>query len=166
MKQRIVIAMALTCSPQLLIADEPTTALDVTIQAQVLHLIEDMKQKINMAVVMITHDLGIIAKTCDNVAVMYAGEIVEYGTFEDFFDCNHHHPYTQGLFDSIPSLTGSEDRLKPIDGLMPNPTELPQGCKFHPRCMRCTERCKTEVPHNYEKDGHMIKCHLFEEGEW
>ena len=166
MKQRIVIAMALTCSPQLLIADEPTTALDVTIQAQVLHLIEDMKQKIDMAVVMITHDLGIIAKTCDNVAVMYAGEIVEYGTFEDFFDCNHHHPYTQGLFDSIPSLTGSEDRLKPIDGLMPNPTELPQGCKFHPRCMRCTERCKTEVPHNYEKDGHMIKCHLFEEGEW
>lgn len=105
----------------------------MTIQAQVLHLIEDMKQKIDMAVVMITHDLGVIAKTCDNVAVMYAGhEIVEYGTFEDFFDCNHHHPYTQGLFDSIPILTGSEDRLKPIDGLMPNPTELPQGLQVPP----------------------------------
>lgn len=166
MKQRIVIAMALACSPQLLIADEPTTALDVTIQAQVLHLIDELKQKLGMSVIMITHDLGIIAKTCDKVAVVYAGEIVEYGSFDDFFDCDAHHPYTKGLFDSIPSLTGSEERLKPIEGLMPDPTELPAGCKFHPRCKKCTELCKDEIPPNYHKNGHMIKCHLFHGEEW
>ena len=166
MKQRIVIAMALACSPRLLIADEPTTALDVTIQAQVLHLMEELKKKIDMAVIMITHDLGIIAKTCDNVAVVYAGEVVEYGSFENFFDSEDHHPYTQGLFDSIPSLTGEEKRLKPIPGLMPNPTDLPAGCKFHPRCPKCTEMCREQVPPNYQKDGHIIKCHLFREGQW
>ena len=167
MKQRIVIAMALACSPRLLIADEPTTALDVTIQAQVLHLMEELKKKIDMSVIMITHDLGIIAKTCDNVAVVYAGEVVEYGSFEDFFDDSRdHHPYTQGLFDSIPSLTGEEKRLKPIAGLMPNPTDLPTGCKFHPRCQKCMEICRTQAPPDCRKDGHIIKCHLFREGQW
>lgn len=158
MKQRVIIAMALACNPALLIADEPTTALDVTIQAQVLSMIEDLKRKLGTAVLMITHDLGIIAESCQRVAVMYAGEIVEYGTLEDIF---HHmtHPYTHGLFQSIPSLDRKERRLKPIDGLMPDPANLPEGCFFSPRCPYATEQCRCEHPELEElTPGHVCRC--------
>lgn len=134
MKQRVVIAIALACNPGLLIADEPTTALDVTIQAQVLAMMQELKEKLDTAMIMITHDLGIVAQTCDKVAVMYAGEIIEYGTVEDIFTGDAHHPYTEGLFGSSPSLEGDEERLHPIDGMMPDPTDLPKGCYFSPRC--------------------------------
>lgn len=161
MKQRIVIAMALACDPMLLIADEPTTALDVTIQAQVLNMMYELKQKLNTSMILITHDLGIVAQTCDSVAIMYAGEIVEYGTLEDVFEGHRHHPYTKGLFGSIPSLTVKTDRLSPIMGLMPDPTDLPKGCKFHPRCPECMDRCKSEEPLQAVNKKHTIKCHLF-----
>lgn len=165
MKQRVVIAMALACEPELLIADEPTTALDVTIQAQVLLMMKELKRQLNMSMIMITHDLGIVAQTCDTVAVMYAGEIVEYGTLRDIFTAGKRHPYTEGLFGSIPSLNSSAKRLTPIDGLMPDPTNLPDGCRFHPRCPHCTERCKTEHPEYYVDGEHRIACHLFKEAE-
>lgn len=166
MKQRVVIAMALACSPELLIADEPTTALDVTIQAQVLSMMEDLKQKLDMSMILITHDLGIVAKTCDKVAVLYAGEIVEMGTFEDFFlQSEERHPYTEGLFGSIPNIDDDAKRLVPIEGLMPDPTNLPTGCKFHPRCKNCMEICKTVNPDNYTTGTHTIKCHLYNKEE-
>ena len=133
MKQRVVIAMALACSPEILIADEPTTALDVTIQAQVLDMIRELKKKYDMSMIMITHDLGIVAEICDTVAIVYAGRIVEYGTLEDIFERTSH-PYTQGLFESLPNLDDRSARLKPIPGLMPDPTNLPEGCAFCPRC--------------------------------
>ena len=162
MKQRVVIAIALACSPELLIADEPTTALDVTIQAQVLAMMDELKQKLNMSMILITHDLGVVAQTCDSVAVMYAGEIIESGSFEDFFcQSERRHPYTKGLFGSIPDITSRERRLTPIEGLMPDPTDLPEGCRFHPRCPNCMERCKTEHPESIIENGHMIRCHLF-----
>jgi len=165
MKQRVVIAIALACEPELLIADEPTTALDVTIQAQVLAMMRDLKDKLNTSMIMITHDLGIVAMTCDKVAVMYSGEIIEYGTIEDIFGSDNHHPYTVGLFGSIPNLEMEADRLSPISGLMPDPTDLPPGCKFHPRCEQCMDICKTDNPPMVETaDGHMIKCHLFTKG--
>ena len=163
MKQRVVIAIALACSPELLIADEPTTALDVTIQAQVLAMMEELKQKLGMSMVMITHDLGIVAQTCDTVAVVYAGEIIESGTFEDFFcQSERRHPYTRGLFGSIPDIHSRAKRLTPIDGLMPDPTDLPEGCHFHPRCPHCTERCKREHPAEHTTNGHSIRCHLYD----
>ena len=162
MKQRVVIAISLALNPELLIADEPTTALDVTIQAQVLAMMAELKEKLGTSMIMITHDLGIIAEMCDTVAVMYAGEIVEYGTVEDIFEGKHHHPYTAGLFNSIPTLTGESRRLKPIEGLIADPTRLPEGCKFHPRCAHCTEKCKTVNPSAHEVDGHVIRCHLFD----
>lgn len=162
MKQRVVIAIALACNPELLLADEPTTALDVTIQAQVLAMMRDLQEKLRTAMIMITHDLGIVAETCDMVAVMYAGELIEYGTMEDIFDGDRHHPYTVGLFGSIPELDGDETRLHPIDGLMPDPTELPAGCKFSPRCPRCMEICTRVPPATHEKNGHRVKCHLFD----
>ena len=165
MKQRVVIAMALACNPGLLIADEPTTALDVTIQAQVLAMIGELKEKLGTSMLLITHDLGVVAQTCDKVAIMYAGEIIEYGTVEDIFGDKPHHPYTVGLFGSIPNLTVDTDRLKPIAGLMPDPTDLPEGCKFHPRCPHCQARCKTECPPVIEKDGHIVQCHLFADRE-
>lgn len=165
MKQRIVIAIALACNPKLLIADEPTTALDVTIQAQVLALINDLQQRLGTSMIMITHDLGIVGKTCDKVAIMYAGEIIEFGTAEDVFNGEEHHPYTEGLFGAIPSLTNEATRLKPIEGLMPDPTSLPEGCKFHPRCPHCMEECKTGEPYLYQKDSVYIRCNLFREGE-
>ena len=162
MKQRVVIAMALACSPELLIADEPTTALDVTIQAQVLDIMEELKQKLNMSMLLITHDLGIVARTCDKVAVLYSGEVVEFGTFEDFFINEKHHPYTEGLFGSIPDIFSDEKRLCPIEGSLPDPTNLPEGCKFHPRCPRCMDQCLKENPEVYRSGTHWVKCHLYE----
>ena len=161
MKQRVVIAMALACSPSLLIADEPTTALDVTIQAQVLAMMDELKQELGTSMILITHDLGVVAATCDKVAIMYAGEIIEYGTIYDIFEGKNHHPYTQGLFGSIPDLTERKSRLTPIEGLMPDPSCLPEGCKFSPRCPRCTEICKKNRPPVYAENTHQICCHLF-----
>ncbi len=161
MKQRIVIAIALACSPEVLIADEPTTALDVTIQAQVLALIRDLQQKMGMATLLITHDLGLVVKNCDDVAVMYAGQIVEYGTVEQIFGAGNHHPYTEGLFASIPNLYDEEQRLTPIPGMMPDPTALPEGCNFSPRCPHCMEVCRTAEAKGYVEDGHRIRCHLY-----
>ena len=162
MKQRVVIAMALACSPEILIADEPTTALDVTIQAQVLDMIRELKKQYNMSMIMITHDLGIVAEICDTVAIVYAGTILEYGTLEDIF--NHTaHPYTIGLFDSLPNMDDRSLRLKPIPGLMPDPTNLPAGCPFAPRCGKCMEICKTEKPAFTELGGkHIVACHLLD----
>lgn len=164
MKQRVVIAMALACSPEILIADEPTTALDVTIQAQVLDMIRDLKKQYNMSMIMITHDLGIVAEICDTVAIVYAGQIVEYGTLEDIFNSTAH-PYTVGLFGSLPNMDDRTQRLKPIPGLMPDPTKLPQGCTFCPRCPHATEKCRTERPTLVNIGGeHQVACHLFKEG--
>ena len=163
MKQRVVIAIALTCEPKLLLADEPTTALDVTIQAQVLEMMRELKEKLNTAMILITHDLGVVAETCDNVAIMYAGEIIEMGTVEDIFEGKNHHPYTEGLFGSIPDLTKSTRRLNTIEGLMPDPTELPSGCYFHTRCKKCMDICKTKKPEISINNTHMIKCHMFSE---
>lgn len=162
MKQRVVIAMALACSPKLLIADEPTTALDVTIQAQVLDMMTDLKKQFGSSMLLITHDLGVVAETCDKVAIMYAGEIVEYGTLEHIF--NHVlHPYTKGLFDSLPSLDRDVHRLHPIDGLMPDPSNLPEGCKFHPRCPWATPECSQREPALSEiEPGHLVRCLLAE----
>jgi peptide/nickel transport system ATP-binding protein len=158
MKQRVVIAMALACDPELLIADEPTTALDVTIQAQILDMINELKRKKNTSMIMITHDMGIVAEVCDDVAVVYAGEIIEFGSKEEVFD-HPTHPYTQGLFGAIPKLDGDEERLSPVDGLPPDPTDLPQGCKFSPRCPYATEACRT-VPVEMQPLGgtHTCRC--------
>lgn len=162
MKQRIGIAIALVCQPDLLIADEPTTALDVTIQAQILQLMRELKQNFNTAMIMITHDLGIVAETCDSVSVMYAGEIIESGTVEDVFQKIDNHPYTVGLFNCIPKLDSTEKRLTPIEGFMVDPTNLPTGCKFHDRCPYATERCGSELPKGYKKGAHEIKCFRYE----
>lgn len=162
MKQRVVIAIALACNPTLLIADEPTTALDVTIQAQVIEMMGRLKQELQTSMILITHDLGVVAEMCDKVAIMYAGEIVEYGTLEDIYEGAHHHPYTVGLFGAIPDLDRDTERLTPIDGLMPDPMNLPQGCNFCPRCPHRTEACEHVSPQAYEvSPGHTIKCHLF-----
>ena len=163
MKQRIVIAIALACEPKLLLADEPTTALDVTIQAQVLDMMSELKEKLNTSMVIITHDWGVVAQTCDKVAIMYAGEIIEFGTAEDIFNGEKRHPYTEGLFGSIPDLTKRTRRLSPIEGLMPDPTDLPKGCKFHDRCPNCMEICRTTVPPEVQTESHLIRCHLMAE---
>ena len=163
MKQRVVIAMALACNPALLLADEPTTALDVTIQAQVLEMINHLKEELNTSMLLITHDLGIVAETCDDVAIMYAGEIVEYGTLEQLFTRTAH-PYTLGLFESIPRLDVDTKRLKPIPGLMPDPANLPKGCKFHPRCPYAQTKCSSEEPETRDMGcGHLVKCHFAKE---
>ena len=161
MKQRVVIAISLSCNPDLLIADEPTTALDVTIQAQVLSMMNDLKKQFGSSLLMISHDLGVIAQTCDNVAVMYAGEIVEYGSAKDIFESDKHHPYTAGLFGSIPKIDEKTERLEQIDGLMPDPTNLPSGCKFHPRCKKCMDICKNAAPPVFTEGMHTIRCHLY-----
>lgn len=164
MKQRVVIAMALACNPRFLIADEPTTALDVTIQAQVLELMKKLKAQYQTAMVMITHDLGIVAEICDYVAIMYAGEVVEYGTREHIFNSTAH-PYTKGLFACIPDIFTEQNELVPINGLTPDPTDLPQGCRFNPRCPYATERCRQEHPENVEiEPGHFVACHLINGG--
>lgn len=158
MKQRVVIAMALACNPELLLADEPTTALDVTIQAQVLDLINELKEKYNTAMIMITHDLGVVAQTCDRVAVIYAGEIVEYGTRESIF-LHPTHPYTQGLFGSLPDMTRRVSRLTPIHGLPPDPSDLPEGCSFSPRCPYATDSCRqNQSPLREIAPGHFCRC--------
>jgi len=162
MKQRVIIAIALACNPKLLIADEPTTALDVTIQAQVLDLMNNLKEEFKTAMILITHDLGVVAEVCDKVAIMYAGEIVETASLQQLFE-NPRHPYTLGLFGSIPNLEEEVDRLKPIKGLMPDPTDLPKGCKFHPRCPYAKEVCKKHEPKVTEiESGHKVKCLIYE----
>ena len=158
MKQRVVIAMSIACSPELILADEPTTALDVTIQAQVLELMNELKEKLRTSLLLITHDLGVVAQVCDRVAIMYAGEIVESGTIAEVFD-HPHHPYTIGLFGSIPSLDETAEKLKPIQGQMPDPTELPEGCAFAPRCPYATEACRTRKPEMTGVGGtQMVRC--------
>lgn len=161
MKQRIVIAIALACSPHLLLADEPTTALDVTIQAQVLEMMNELKRKLETSMILITHDLGIVAQTCDHVAIMYAGEVVEIGTVEDIFEGTRHHPYTVGLFGAIPNMAEDSERLHPIDGLMPDPSVLLPGCPFAERCPHRMERCLASRPAAASLGGiHRVKCWL------
>ena len=161
MKQRVVIAMALACNPDLLIADEPTTALDVTIQAQVLDMMKKLREQNGTSMLMITHDLGIVAEVCDCVSVIYAGRVVEHGTLEDVFD-HTLHPYTKGLFNSLPNMKDRKARLQPIPGLMPDPSRLPEGCAFADRCRYATDRCfheRPEVLHRTEE--HTVACHLY-----
>lgn len=166
MKQRVVIAMALACNPQLLLADEPTTALDVTIQAQVLEMMMDLKRRLNTSMILITHDLGVIAETCDTVAVIYAGQIVEYASKEALFR-HPLHPYTQGLFGSLPKLDDNSKRLQPIHGLPPDPTHLPDGCSFHPRCPHCSEKCIQGAAMEMLEaaPGHFVRCVKVKEGK-
>ncbi|MBV1759366.1 MAG: ABC transporter ATP-binding protein [Dethiosulfatibacter sp.] len=161
MKQRVVIAIALSCEPVLLIADEPTTALDVTIQAQVLEMMGELRDRLGTAMILITHDLGVVAQICDKVAVMYAGELIESGTLEDLFVNENHHPYTIGLFGAIPDLKADSKRLSPIAGLMPDPSRLPKGCVFQDRCPQCMEICINEKPAVYINGTHTISCNLF-----
>lgn len=164
MRQRVVIAIALACNPDLLLADEPTTALDVTIQAQVLDLIRELNSQKKTSMILITHDLGVVAEMCDDVAVVYAGEIIESGTIQDIFK-NPTHPYTLGLFGSIPRIDDDSERLSPIAGLPPNPAKLPQGCKFHPRCPHATEECKRDAVAMHEvSPGHFCRCIKIKEG--
>ena len=160
MKQRVVIAVALACNPELLLADEPTTALDVTIQAQVLEMITGLKTKLNTSMILITHDLGVVAEMCDSVAVVYAGQIIEIGSREDLFD-RYTHPYTEGLFGSLPMMAIGQKRLRPISGMMPDPTNLPRGCSFNPRCPYVQERCRQEaIPLAELSPGHFCRCIL------
>jgi peptide/nickel transport system ATP-binding protein len=163
MKQRVVIAIALACRPMLLIADEPTTALDVTIQAQVLELMKELKNKLEMSMIMITHDLGIVAEVCDEVMVIYAGRIVEQGSVREVFK-NTLHPYTEGLFNSLPIINNKQAKIKPIPGLMPDPIELPPGCTFWPRCPYAFERCTKEIPRiRFYGDTHCVACHAYDQ---
>lgn len=166
MKQRVVIAIALACEPKLLLADEPTTALDVTIQAQVLSMMRQLKDKLDTAMILITHDLGVVANNCDRVAIMYAGKIIEVGDIRDIFDSKHHHPYTVGLFGSIPDMTKKTKRLSPIDGMMPDPTSIPEGCSFYSRCSHRMDICKNQEPEAVQMGTHMIKCHLYEKNDY
>ena len=162
MKQRVVIAMALACNPKLLIADEPTTALDVTIQAQVLELMKDLKEKYDTSMIMITHDLGIVSEVCDKVAIIYAGEVVEYGSLEHIYR-NPQHPYTNGLFGSLPDISKDVEFLSPIEGLMPDPAALPAGCKFNPRCKYACPLCAERAPVLTETEpGHFVRCLIYE----
>jgi len=163
MKQRVVIAIALACNPKLLIADEPTTALDVTIQAQVLDMMKELKEKMNTSMILITHDLGVVSEICDKVAIMYAGEIIESGNLEEIFRAPKH-PYTNGLFGSIPNISDKVDMLRPIEGLMPDPSNLPIGCKFSPRCPHAEGICKAEKPGNLSIGvSHSVRCFVYED---
>ena len=159
MRQRVMIAIALSCNPRLLIADEPTTALDPTIQAQILKLIHDMQKEKDMSVLLITHDMGIVAENCDRVAVMYAGQILEIADVKTIFG-NPAHPYTIGLLKAIPKLDEKVDRLYNIRGMVPRFNELPKGCTFGPRCDFCDKKCEEEAPQLVNMgDGHLVRCH-------
>jgi oligopeptide/dipeptide ABC transporter ATP-binding protein len=162
MKQRAMIAMSLACRPQLLIADEPTTALDVTIQAQILDLLKELQQEFGMSILLITHDLGVVAETCDRVAVMYAGKVVEYAPVVELFE-RPKHPYTHGLFRSLPTLTGARGVLPVIPGAVPSPLDFPSGCRFRTRCALAQEVCKQEPPLAEITGGHFAACHFAEE---
>ncbi|MFL6215315.1 MAG: ABC transporter ATP-binding protein [Blastocatellia bacterium] len=162
MKQRVMIAMALACRPQLLIADEPTTALDVTIQAQILDLLNELQSDLGMSVLLITHDLGVVAETCDRVAVMYAGKIVEYAPVVELFE-RPKHPYTHGLFRSLPTLNEKRSRLAVIPGAVPSPLDFPSGCRFRTRCAMAQEVCKQEPPLREVVAGHGAACHFAEQ---
>lgn len=164
MRQRVMIAMALSCNPEVLIADEPTTALDVTIQAQILELIDKLRNKIGMAVLLITHDLGVVAETADRVVVMYCGKIVEQADVKDIFT-NPLHPYTKGLLESIPRLEEDRERLYMIKGMVPDPTKLPKGCSFADRCENCMEKCKEHMPALVNVGGRKVRCFLHSEEE-
>ena len=160
MRQRVMIAMALACDPDLLIADEPTTALDVTIQAQILDLINRLREKLGMAVLLITHDLGVVAETADKVVVMYCGRVVEQATVEQLFT-KPLHPYTQGLLDSIPKMDEDRERLYMIKGIVPDPIHLPKGCSFADRCDKCMEKCREHMPKlSVTEDGRKVRCFL------
>ncbi len=165
MRQRVMIAMALACNPRLLVADEPTTALDVTIQAQILKLMLELKERTGAAVILITHDLGVVAETCQRVMVMYAGKKIEEASVEDLFD-RPAHPYTRGLMASIPRLNkrlGAKPRLSEIPGMVPNLREPIAGCAFAPRCAHATERCRAEAPElRPVEPGHVAACHYAE----
>jgi len=164
MKQRVIIAIALACNPELLIADEPTTALDVTIQAQVLELMRNLKSQFNTSTILITHDLGVVAEMCDHVAIMYGGMIMEYGTLRDIYK-HTLHPYTKGLFDSIPDLENDVPRLKPIPGMVLDPTLKPAGCPFAARCGKAQDKCFEEKPELRTIEGvHSVRCHFADEG--
>jgi len=165
MRQRAMIAMALACEPKLLIADEPTTALDVTVQAQVLELMNELKSRINASIIFITHDLGVIAEMCDRVVVMYAGKVVETSPIIELFEAPQH-PYTQGLIASKPDLETTDHRLHVIPGNVPDLTELPAGCPFHPRCEKSTDRCKQEYPPSHKiSDEHIVTCWEYKESK-
>jgi oligopeptide/dipeptide ABC transporter ATP-binding protein len=160
MRQRVMIAMALSCRPELLIADEPTTALDVTIQAQILDLMLKLKEKLNTSILLITHDLGVVAETADRVVVMYCGQVVEKADAESLFE-RPLHPYTEGLLRSIPRLDEKCDKLPTIEGSVPNPLDIPRGCRFSTRCERCMEKCTLEEPPLTEVDGHQVRCFFY-----
>jgi oligopeptide/dipeptide ABC transporter ATP-binding protein len=163
MRQRVMIAIALSCNPAILIADEPTTALDVTVQAQILELINGLQESLGMGVILITHDLGVIAETADKVAVMYASHIVEYSKVDEIY-YNPMHPYTVGLLGSIPKLNIESERLMTIDGTVPVPTNYPQGCNYAARCSFATPKCLSDEPQLVEVEvGHMVACHHWEE---
>jgi oligopeptide/dipeptide ABC transporter ATP-binding protein len=160
MRQRVMIAIALACNPKLLIADEPTTALDVTIQAQILELMNAIKKSFNTSIMLISHNMGVICETCDRVIIMYAGQIVEQGLVRDIFK-NPKHPYTIGLLNSIPKINIKQSELDSIPGMVPNPMKLPKGCKFAPRCNQVMERCLLEEPQTYHiTETHCVRCHL------
>ncbi|UXH46296.1 ABC transporter ATP-binding protein [Rossellomorea vietnamensis] len=161
MRQRVMIAMALACNPEVLIADEPTTALDVTIQAQILELMKDLQKRLNMGIIFITHDLGVVAELCDKVAVMYAGQVVEYSSTEALFS-HPKHPYTNGLLSSLPKLYEDQDELQTMPGSVPSPYDMPKGCRFSPRCPLATAQCHEEEPQLHSlKDGSQIRCFLY-----
>jgi oligopeptide/dipeptide ABC transporter ATP-binding protein len=158
MKQRVMIAMAISCNPKLLIADEPTTALDVTIQAQILDLLLELRDEFEMSTMLITHDLGVVAETADDVVVMYAGQIVEYATLQNLFE-NPKHPYTVGLFGSLPKLGDKRKYLEAIEGFVPDPANFPSGCRFHPRCSLMEEKCeRIEMDLREIEPGHLVRC--------
>ena len=161
MRQRVMIAMAVSCAPKLLIADEPTTALDVTIQAQILELMLDLRQKMDTAVILITHDMGVVAETADNILVLYAGKVVEYGSVKEIFNTPKH-PYTKGLLSSIPPLEEDVEELNTIEGTVPGPGQMPVGCRFSPRCPYADERCVKEQPGIYEAGGAKVSCFRYE----